>query len=174
MNNFRKTEHYAIIIFSRNEKNHKQKINDNCSVHRNQVNSFIYNINIKCVNSENREKHKNSRNYVFNIMIVNNIKNIKEISDNICKINVNVKKKTKIINETMNEDIQKIDVDEIRVLLKKNTIDEFVLRKINVLHEDHEKFFIVINYSSFDCYRLTDVFSFHSAKTEIETTDATE
>jgi uncharacterized protein YaaW (UPF0174 family) len=107
-------------------------------------------------------------------MIVNNIKNIKEISDNICKINVNVKKKTKIINETMNEDIQKIDVDEIRVLLKKNTIDEFVLRKINVLHEDHEKFFIVINYSSFDCYRLTDVFSFHSAKTEIETTDATE
>jgi hypothetical protein len=28
-------------------------------------------------------------------------------------MNVNVKKKTKIINETMNEDIQKIVVDEI-------------------------------------------------------------
>ncbi len=108
-------------------------------------------------------------------MIVNSIKNIKEISDNICKINVHVKKRTKIINETMNEDIQKIVIDEIRVLLKKNTIDdEFVLKKINVFHEDHEKSFIVINYSSFDCYRLTDVFSFHSAETETETTDAAE
>jgi hypothetical protein len=72
-------------------------------------------------------------------MIVNNIKNIKKINDNICKINVNVKKRIKIINETMNKDIQKIVVDEIRVLLRKNTIDdEFVLREINVLHEDHE------------------------------------
>jgi hypothetical protein len=59
--------------------------------------------------------------------------------------------------------------------LKKNTIDdEFVFKKINVRHENHEKIFIVINYSSFDCYRLTDVFSFHSAETETETTDATE
>ncbi len=108
-------------------------------------------------------------------MIVNNIKNIKEISDNICKVNVNVKKRTKIIDETMNEDIQEIVVDETRVLLRKNTIDdEFVLKKINVLHQDHEKSFIVINYSSFDCYRLTDVFSFHSAETETETTDAAE
>jgi hypothetical protein len=104
-------------------------------------------------------------------MIVNNIKNIKEISDNICKVNVNVKKRTKIINETMNENIQKAVVNETRVLLRKNIIDdESVLREINVLHEDHEKNFIVIKYSSFDCYRLTDVFTFHSAETETETT----
>ncbi len=77
------------------------------------MNFFIYNINIKCINSEHHEKHKISRNYVINITIVNNIKNIKKINDNICKMNVNVKKKTKIINETMNEDIQKIVVDEI-------------------------------------------------------------
>jgi hypothetical protein len=108
-------------------------------------------------------------------MIVNNIKNIKKINDNICKVNVNVKKRTKIINETMNKDIQKIVVDETRVLLKKNTIDdESVFKKINVFHENHEKSFIVINYSSFDCYRLTDVFSLHSAETETETTNATE
>jgi hypothetical protein len=108
-------------------------------------------------------------------MIVNNIKNIKKISDNICKVNVNVKKRTKIINETMNEDIQEAVVDETRVLLRKNTIDdEFVFKEINVLHEDHEKFFIAINYSSFDCYRLTEVFSFHSAETETETADAAE
>jgi hypothetical protein len=109
------------------------------------------------------------------MMIVNNIKNVKKINDNICKINVNVNKRTKIINETMNKDIQEIVDDEIRVLLRKNTIDdEFVLKEINVFHEDHEKFFIVINYSSFDCYRLTDVFSFHSVETRTETTDATE
>ncbi len=139
------------------------------------MNSFIYNINIKCVNSEHHEKHKNSRNYVINIIIINNIKNIKKINDNICKLNVNVKKRTKIINETMNKNVQKIVVDETRVLLKKNTIDdEFVFKEINVFHEDHEKFFIVINYSSFDCYRLTDVFLFHSAETETETTDAAE
>jgi hypothetical protein len=106
-------------------------------------------------------------------MIVNSIKNIKEISDNICKINVNVRKRTKIINETMTEDIQEVVIDEIRVLLRKNTIDdEFVLREINILHEDHEKSFIAIKYSSFDCYRLTDVFSFHSAETGAETADA--
>jgi hypothetical protein len=75
----------------------------------------------------------------------------------------------------MNKNVQKIVVDETRVLLKKNTIDdEFVFKEINVFHEDHEKFFIVINYSSFDCYRLTDVFLFHSAETETETTDAAE
>jgi hypothetical protein len=75
----------------------------------------------------------------------------------------------------MYEDIRKIVIDEILVFLKKNTIDdEFVFKEINVLHENHEKNFIVINYSSFDCYRLTDVFSFHSAETETETTDATE
>jgi hypothetical protein len=108
-------------------------------------------------------------------MIINNIKNIKEISDNMCKVNVNVKKRIKIINETMNEDIQEIVVDKTCVLLKKNTMnDEFVLKEINVLHEDHKNFFIVINYSSFDCYRLTDVFTFHSAETEAETADAAE
>jgi hypothetical protein len=108
-------------------------------------------------------------------MIVNSIKNIKKINDNICKVDVNVKKRTKIINETMNENIQKVFVDETRVFLKKNTIDdESVLTKISVLHEDHEKSFIAIKYSSFDCYRLTDVFSFHSAETEAETTDAAE
>jgi hypothetical protein len=108
-------------------------------------------------------------------MIVNSIKNIKKINDNICKVNVNVKKKTNVINETTNEDNQKIIVDETRVLSKKNAIDdEFVFRETNVLHEDHEKSFIAIKYSSFDCYRLTDVFSFHSAETEAETADATE
>jgi hypothetical protein len=152
-----------------------QKTNDNCNVHKNQINFLIENINIKCVNSEHHEKHKISRNYIINIIIVNNIKNIKKINDNICKINVNIKKKTKIINEIMNEDIQEIVVDETRVLLKNDTIDdEFVLKEINLLHEDHEKSFIVINNSSFDCYRLTDVFSFYSAETETETTNAAE
>ncbi len=69
------------------------------------------------------------------------------------------RKKTKIINETMNENIQKIVVNETRVLLKKNTIDdEFVLKEYNVLRENHEKFFIIIKYSSFNCYRLTNIF----------------
>ncbi len=150
-----------------------QKTNDNCSVHKNSMNLLIYNMNIKFVNSEHHEKHKISRNYVINIMIVNNIKNIKEIKDNIFKTDFNLKKRTKIINETMNEDIQKIIVDETRVLLKKNIIDdEFIFKEINVFHENHEKFFIAINYSSLDCYRLTDVFSFYSAETETETADA--
>ncbi len=154
MNNFRRTEHYAMIIFSQNKKKlTNQKINDKCSIYKNQMNFLINNINIKCVNSEHSKKHKISRNFVINIIKINNIENIKKISDNIYKINVNVKKRTKIINKTMNKDIRKIIVDEIFVLLKKNTIDDkFVFKEINVLHEDQEKSFIVINYSSFNCY----------------------
>jgi hypothetical protein len=44
------------------------------------MNFFINNINIKCINSEHYEKHKISRNYVINIIVVNNIKNIKKIT----------------------------------------------------------------------------------------------
>ncbi len=64
----------------------------------------------------------------------------------------------------MNEDIRKIVVNEIHVFfLKKNTIkNKFVFQKINVLYENHEKNFIIIKYSSFNYYRLTSVFSFHS------------
>jgi hypothetical protein len=152
-----------------------QKINDKCSVHKNQINSLIDNFNIKCVNSEHYERHKISRNFVINIIIVNNIKMIKKISDNICKINVIVKKRTKIIKRKMNENLRKTVVDKTRVLRRNDTIDDkSVLRKINVFHENHKKYFIAIKYSSFDCYWLTDVFSFHSAETETETADAAE
>jgi acetolactate synthase small subunit len=75
------------------KKNHiNLKTNDKCSVHKNQINFLINNINIKCVNSQYYEKHKDSRNFVINIIEINNIKNIKEINDNICKMNVNLKK----------------------------------------------------------------------------------
>jgi hypothetical protein len=130
-----------------------QKTNDKCSVYKNQIISFIDNFNIKCVNSEHYEKHKISRNFVINIIAVNNIKIIKKISDNICKINVNVKKKTKIIKRTMNENLREVVIDKIRVLRRNDTIDDkSVLKEINVLHENYEKYFIVIKYSSFDCY----------------------
>jgi hypothetical protein len=149
-----------------------QKTYHKCSVHKNQRNSFIDNFNIKCVNSKHYKKHEISRNFVINIIIINNIKIIKKISDNICKINVNVKKRTKIIKKTMNENLRKIVVDKTRVLRKNDTIDDkCVFKEINVLYENHEKYFIIIKYSLFDCYWLTDVFSFHSAEIETETID---
>jgi hypothetical protein len=154
MNNFRRIEDYAIIVFSRSEKDHvNQKTNDKCSVHKNQMNFFIDNFNIKCVNSEHYERHKISRNFVINIIVVNNINIIKKISDKICKVNVNVKKRTKIIKKTMNEDLREVVVDKTRVLRRNDTIDDkYVFKEINLLHEDHEKYFIAIKYSSFDCY----------------------
>jgi hypothetical protein len=86
MNIFQRVKHYTIIIFSRSEKDHmNQKTNDNCNVHKNQMNSFINNLNIKCVNSERHEKHQISRNYVINIMIVNNIKHIKKSTTTFAK-----------------------------------------------------------------------------------------
>ncbi len=78
------------------------------------INSFIDNFNIKCVNSEHYEKHKISRNFVINIIIVNNIKIIEKINDNICKVNVHVKKRTKIIKKTMNEDFRKAVVRALK------------------------------------------------------------
>jgi hypothetical protein len=46
-----------------------------------------------------------------------------------------------------------------------------VCKKIDVFDDDFKKFFNAIKNWSFDCCRLTDVFSFHSAETETETTE---
>jgi hypothetical protein len=117
------------------------------------MNFLIDNFNIKCVNSEHYKRHKISKNFVINIIVVNIIKTIKKISDNICKVNVNVKKRTKIIKRTMNKDLRETVVDKTRVLRINDTIDDkSVLKEINVFHENHKKYFIVIKYSSFDCY----------------------
>jgi hypothetical protein len=107
---------------------------------------LIDNFNIKFVNSEYYEKHKISRNFVINNIIVNNIKNIKKINDNICKINVSVKKRTKIIKKIMNKNLRKAVIDKTRVLQRNDTIDDkFVLKKINVFHENHENISLLSN-----------------------------
>ncbi len=84
-------------------------------------------------------------------------------------------KKRQYQEKNKQENVEKVVIDEIRIFLKMiKTDDKIMCKKINVFNEDHKKFFNVIKNLSFNCCRLTDLFSFHSAEIETERTDETE
>ncbi len=162
-----KAEHYAMIEYSRSVNKYiVQKTSDRYIVHNNQMNSVTDNDNIVCAISEDSKRCRFFRNSVNNIVVQIDIKLIKDISDKIRWRDINIKKRTK------HKNVRVAVLDETRVFLRTTkTDDKAVCRKIDVFDDDSKKFFNAIKNWSFDCCRLTDVFSFHSAGTEAETAE---